>query len=219
MGKQNYNNKPLRRVAALLEFLLNKAEGKPEKEIFTFQPKELSDFHVLLSESEPLEIAFAKILENTETKLEFRQSPIPMPTATGEYYDYSIWVHVVDIRKLRDYLYETKETLKKEEGVHHFVLSGDGLFYLEGDKKLSYQFDVGQLRYKLLHFLASKKVYITTGELARRFSEENRPKIRKVVGEIRSIIERKMKVPGGSLFESDGKSGYRVTNVSLPGNE
>lgn len=214
MGEKNYNHKPLRRTKALLEFLLNRSEDEPEKELFYFDPKELLDFHPLLAGAELLEDAFNDIGKHTDTKLKMRKGA-EIKTTTGLSYELSIWAKVGDVRKLRDYFYEKVEELKNAETIQNFVLTDEGIFYLEGARKLQHEFDPESKRFKLLNFLAKKKTYVPVSELAGKFTGGNRKRVRGLVGEIRQIVDQEMKVPGDSIFESDGKSGYRVTNVAV----
>lgn len=216
MSKYEHNNLPLGRIKYLLEFLLKELKKTRDKEVFTFELNELSDFNSLLSDTYLLEQAFKDIQNHTDSLIEFRKFGPPIKTITsGDHYSIHVWFHAKDINKLTDYLHEIDDQIEENQNTQIFILESNGLFYPEGSKNLCHEFDLSIARYKLLHHLASKKDYVATGKLANEYTNGDKIKIRKIVGEIRDIVHKKMDISRKAIFENDTEQGYRITNVKL----
>jgi hypothetical protein len=219
MVASHSKNRPLERIRKALDFLKSKIELEPEKETFSVQHAELSNFSPLLKDVELLEMAFKKILEDSKgnIKVEVRWTDIPFTTATGgKMANCNIWFYVADYQKFLEYQNQVIQVLKNTTDVRHLILA-DTKLYEEGSPQRYYSFrGKKSLRYKLMIFLATEKTYIETKNLIDlREKRTTTAVIRKTIGQIRDGIEKDLKINADSVIESDGSSGYRIANVTV----
>lgn len=126
------------------------------------------------------------------------------------------YVYIRDFGKFNEYY---KSIIQPPEKAPVLILNNEGKLSRVDNKKREfiYQMDPNGLRYKIVHYLATEKHFIQTTELAAEFKKEPQ-EIRKIIGEIREQITKKLKIPGDKIIENSPGSGYRIKNIRIRGN-
>lgn len=219
MNATHSQNRPLERIAKILDFIEGLYKSNPTKETFQFVAGKLSSFDPLLEDTDLLKMAFKKIATDTQEniKIEFRQGLPEQHTAVKLVtHELLVWFYVEDQNKFKEYRNSIKQEVERVGRHVQFILDADGKFYQEGETndEKKHLIRKGSQRYSLLHFLAQQEDYVSTQEIGRAVGL-TASEVRGKVDEIRDIVAKKMGLPREAIFENDGSSGYRITNVTV----
>jgi hypothetical protein len=215
-------NKKVERIKLILDIVEQKIKSDPKKETFLIPINEIVNLPAL-GDSMSIDRIFKEIKKQTKENIviEFHdQSFEYINPKSGEIKQVAeplaIRVHIEDINEFNKYKKQIAQQLKKGFKIPMLILD-EGQLYRSDDKekKLTYPMKMNRLPYKIVHYLAEEKQYVQTKELADRFGE-NSQEIRKTIGEIRQLIDERLKIPGNKIIESNNSGlGYRIKNIKL----
>ena len=206
-------NKKVERIKLVLEAIQAKRKLYPQKETFNIPPEELSKFPVL-RDGTGLILTFKEIEKETkgnvlisisgnEDSLAKKWMPVPP----------IIMAHVEDFQEFDRYRKHISQMISDEKFVS-LILNSEGRLYNEKELRLFYPMELGGLRYKIVHFLASNKDWIATKDLAEQFGKTPR-EIRKTIEQIKRMVEKLLKITGNKVIENKKGLGYRIAKVKI----
>jgi hypothetical protein len=218
--KSNLQNSSLGRQLVLLKLIQEKL--KVEKNDYVMLSVAELKKHELLNDFNNVKIVLERISKDPEDL--FSYEIITKGVITSVLDDdmknlpkepYKIKIIIEDKKKFANQIVELEKKIKKEENNYNFILNEDRELFIEGNKAGPYQIEKDSLRHKLIYFLATKKRFISAQELAVELRNEP-DRIRKTVGQIRTMIKKVFKISGHSLIQTDESTGgYCINNVTL----
>jgi hypothetical protein len=133
-----------------------------------------------------------------------------------------LFIKINNSKKLDEFISKITSKIeggeKKEESkeVVKLYLDEEGKLYWinEAGKKFTYPMKTNKLRYKIVHYLANKKQFIPTQEIADDLVV-NKKKIRETIGKIRMEIKKHCHINGNKVIEGKVGKGYRVKCVEI----
>lgn len=218
-------NKPLRRIVLILDFLEGLVKKNPAQETFELKYEDFAEKHKLLDDYRSLKIAFKKIGDETDGAISLemyeRQSLLTQKSVTPfiDTWRLPIVAHVEDMRTLERYRDRIeKEITSKNKDVLFTLTNQDEKWAVLSEKSnrsKKYRMKRNMGRYKLLQLLANKKGYVTTRAIAKNIGV-SQERVWDTVEEIRGVIVLKLKVSRESVIENVGdNSGYRMLNIEI----
>ena len=226
----------LKKIKAVVEIIKEKAASEPKSDTFEFSfenfiPEKsepvLGGFTIFATETERISLRrmFERIQkENSGIKFVFPKSTKKSINTFGlsqleirELAKPTFFINIEDNVKFDKYQKKIEQQLK--ETIPVLILSEEGTLYKTDDKERKFVYQMGSngLRYDIVRYLVAEKRYVQTAELAREF-ERTLPQIRKTIGEIRKLITKKLKIPGGKIIETGAGGGYRTKNIKTKEN-
>ena len=226
----------LKRIKTALEIIRKKAASEPKSDTFEFSFEEfipeksepvLGGLTIFATETERVSLRrmFERIQrENSGIKFIFPESTKRQINTFGlsqleirELAKPTFFINIEDNVKFDKYQKKIEQQLR--ETIPVLILSEEGTLYKTDDKERKFVYQMGSngLRYDIVRYLVAEKRYVQTAELAREF-ERTLPQVRKTIGEIRKLITKKLKIPGGKIIETGAGGGYRTKNIKTKGN-
>lgn len=112
--------------------------------------------------------------------------------------------------------FPSEEVVEGKKAIPKLYLKEDGELYRisENGKKLVYPMRTRGRRYRIVYFLANRKNFIPTQEIADEYGV-NAGTIRKTIGQIRQNIKNSCGISGDEVIESRIGEGYRIKCVEI----
>lgn len=217
-------DRSLQKIKVILKIIKERLEKEPEKETLELSFEELEKFPIL-SDSIGLNITLERIEEETKKNILIR-----VTEGYGTYYGDTedakdtayrkiklpptILVHIENFEKFKKYYLDVQQWLRQGEEVPTLILNNRGELYRKNDrnKKQVYPMEPDGLRYRVFYYLAEQKGSFFAKELADEFGTTPK-KIRKTLGEIKTLIKKNLKIAGGKIIENKRGGGYVIKKV------
>jgi len=221
-----------KKIKATLEIIKKKAASEPKSDTFEFSfenfiPEKsepvLGGLTIFATETERISLRrmFERIQkENSGIKFVFPESMKKQINTFGlsqlevrELTKPTFFINIEDTAKLDKYQKKIEQRLK--ENIPTLIFNEEGTLYRTDDKERKFVYQMGSngLRHNIVRYLVAEKRYVQTAELATEF-KRTLPQIRKTIGEIRKLITKKVKIPGGKIIETGAGGGYRTKNIN-----
>ena len=206
-------NKKVEKIRLVLEIIQFQRKLHPLRETFNIPPERFSKIPTL-KDYNGLILTFKEIEKETKGNVLISISEnedsaakewMPVPPI--------ITAHIEDFQEFDKYRKQISQSGEKTPA----LILEEGQLYRADDKerKLVYSMKLDKLPYKIACYLVEEKRYVQTKELADRF-DESPQEIRKTIGEIRQLINERLKIPGNKIIESNNSgAGYRTKNIKL----
>jgi len=206
-------NKKVEKIKLVLEIIQAQRKLHPRRETFSIPSEEFSKLPILRDynglmlafkeiEKETKENVLISISEN-EDSLAKKWMPVP-PIITA---------HIEDFQEFDRYRKHINQTISDEKSIS-LILNSQGRLYNKKEPRLFYPMELGGLRYKIVHSLASNKDWIATKGLAEEFGKTSQ-EIRKTIEQIKRMIEKLLKITGDKVIENKKGLGYRIAKVKI----
>ena len=114
---------------------------------------------------------------------------------------------------------ESKEIIEEKQKLPElfFNLENGELYRINTKgRKLIYRLRPNSLKYKILCFLANKKEFTPTSEIADEYNKSNKT-IRSIISKLRNSIKKNLKIDGKKIIENVPSKGYRIKNIKIIG--
>lgn len=219
-------NRPLARILLILELLQSLQEKNPDQETFVVSLDDFTNYHVLLSDLNSLEIAFQNITKGTDSaiSIQFDLKPEMHPSATstenqtGRSSIVGVIVHIDDPRELQRYKIKIQNQIDNEKSWTQFSFKkyeGAIVISVVGGTGEECKFSRG-IRRKLLELLATEKRFLTVQDIKNKLKIDP-VQIRRSVDDIRDKVSKALKVPRDQIIANNPETdeGYGFLNIEV----
>lgn len=143
---------------------------------------------------------------------------VPIQDIDADAQKIRVRMKVEDLEKINKTLKKYEKKLPKEAEklptINFDAEKGELFWVNEKGERLIFCLRTNSLRYKIIYFLADKKSFIPTTEIAEEFGKTTND-IRSIISKLRRDIKKHLKIDGEKIIENVPSKGYRVKNIKI----